>query len=153
MTFEAIKNKKARFDYEILDEIEAGMVLTGPEVKSIRVGRVNLTDAHVRIIGDQAFVIGMAIHPYPHARQEDYDPKQTRKLLLHRKEINRLIGKLEQKNITLIPVKLYQSRNRFKLKLGLARGKKQFQKKEAKKKRDLERDARRSVKHHIRYRD
>ena len=151
MPFKSIINKQARHEYEVLDTLEAGIVLTGPEVKSIRKGAVNLRDSHVRIINNQAFIIGLSISPYPNARQEDYDPKQTRKLLLHRRQINTLTGKLEQKNLTLVPLKIYQKNNRFKLELGLARGKKQYQKKETKKRRDIERDARRMVKDHIRY--
>jgi SsrA-binding protein len=151
MTFKSILNKKAFHDYEVIDEIEVGIVLTGPEVKSIRLGRASLRDSHVRIIGGQAYVLGLTINPYANARQEDYDPKGSRKLLLHRQEISKLIGKLDQKNITLIPLKIYQKHNRFKLKLGLARGKKQYQKKEVLKQRDLEREARRSIKDRIRY--
>lgn len=149
--FQPIINKKARFDFEILDTIEAGLVLTGPEVKSIRIGKVQLQESHIRILGDQAWVINMTIQAYPHARQEDYDPKQSRRLLLHRKEIYKLIGLTDQKHIALIPLKLYQTHNRFKLAIGIAKGKKEFQKKEAKKKEDIKRDTLFHLKEATRY--
>ena len=134
MSFKSLFNKKVRHEYNIIDTLEAGIVLSGPEVKSIRMGRAQLSDAHVRIIDNQAVLIGMSIQPYPNARQEEYDPKRTRNLLLHRKQINKLIGTLEQKKLTLVPIKLYQTRNRFKLELGVAKGKQEFEKRESKKK-------------------
>lgn len=149
--FNSILNKKARFEYEVLDTLEAGIVLSGPEVKSIRLGRAQLQDSHVRIMDNQAKLLNLTIQPYPHARQEDYDPKHTRQLLLHKKEINKLIGFTEQKRVTLIPLKLYQHHNRIKLEIGICRGKKQFEKKESKKREDIKRDTLRHLKEATKY--
>lgn len=135
-----IINRRARYDYDIIETFEAGIVLTGPEVKSLRGGHGSLEGAYVKLVGDEAFLINARISPYAYARQDDYDPKKTRKLLLHRKEITSLVNKMDTKNLTLIPVSWYTIGPRIKLEVGLARGKKQYEKREAKKKADMKRE-------------
>ncbi len=135
-----IINRRARYDYDIIETFEAGIVLTGPEVKSLRGGHGSLEGAYVKLVGDEAFLINARISPYAYARQDDYDPKKTRKLLLHRKEITSLVHKMDTKNLTLIPVSWYTIGPRIKLEVGLARGKKQYEKREAKKKADMKRE-------------
>lgn len=135
-----INNRRARYDYDIIETFEAGIVLTGPEVKSLRGGHGSLEGAYVKLVGDEAFLINARISPYAYARQDDYDPKKTRKLLLHRKEITSLVNKMDTKNLTLIPVSWYTIGPRIKLEVGLARGKKQYEKREAKKKADMKRE-------------
>jgi len=134
---EITSNKKGFFEYEITDHFEAGIVLTGPEIKSIRAGKVNLTGSHARIIQDELFIINM------HIESKDSDPTKTRKLLMHKSEINKLIGKTQQKGLTLIPLRLYLKNGRAKIELGLGRGKKLHDKRETIKKRDTERSQRR----------
>ena len=145
-----IFNKKATFEYEILERLEAGVNLTGAEVKSIKGGHAELTGAFVRIIGAEAYLVNAQVYPYTYARPEGYDPKRTRKLLLHKAELIRLKSKLEGANLTLIPLSWYTKGPLVKLEVGLARGKKQYEKREAKRredqKRELERDYRGKVK-------
>jgi SsrA-binding protein len=145
-----IFNKKATFEYEILERLEAGVNLTGAEVKSIKGGHAQLTGAFVRIIGSEAYLVNAQIFPYIYARPEGYDPKRTRKLLLHKAELIRLKSKLEGANLTLIPLSWYTKGPLVKLEVGLARGKKQYEKREVKRKedqrRELERDYRGKVK-------
>lgn len=145
-----IFNKKATFDFEILDRFEAGVVLTGPEVKSLRGGHGKLEGAFVRIIGSEAYLVNAHIYPYEFARIENYDPKRTRKLLLHKKEIVSLKSKIEGSNLTLVPLSWYTTGHRMKLEVGLAKGKKQYEKREkirkSDQKRELERDFRGKVK-------
>lgn len=145
-----IFNKKATFEYEILERLEAGVNLTGAEVKSIKGGHAELTGAFVRIIGSEAYLVNAQVYPYTYARPEGYDPKRTRKLLLHKAELIRLKSKLEGANLTLIPLSWYTKGPLVKLEVGLARGKKQYEKREAKRredqKRELERDYRGKVK-------
>lgn len=120
-----VKNKRAHFDYFIEEEYDAGLVLFGWEVKSLRAGRINLSDAHVIIKRGEAFLLGADIQPLPTAaRHLEPEPSRTRKLLLHRKEIAKLTGSVERQGYTLIPLKLYWHRNHVKLKLALAKGKK-----------------------------
>ncbi len=137
------QNRKAYFDYFIDDLIEAGVVLTGPEVKSIRLGKVNINDAYARIHKGEVYLYNAHISPYPFAPPEAYDPERPRKLLLHRQEIKRLIGKTEEKGYTLVPLKLYFRDQYVKIELGLARGKKKYDKREAIRRRDEERELRR----------
>lgn len=141
-----IVNKKAWYDYEVLEKMEAGLVLTGAEVKSIRGGRVQLKDSFARIAGDEAYVVNMNISYYQFARMEEYEAKRSRKLLLKKHEIKKLAGRLEQKGLSLVPLRLYERHNRFKLELGLVRGKKEYQKKEVKKRADIKREVEREVK-------
>lgn len=145
-----IVNRRATFDYTILDRFEAGIHLTGPEVKSLRGGHAKLDAAFVKIMGTEAYLVNAHISPYPFARTETYDPKRTRKLLLHKKELISLKTKLESANLTLVPLSWYNKGPLIKLEIGLARGKKQYEKREAKKredqKRELEQDFRGKVK-------
>lgn len=145
-----IVNKKATFDYEILDRFEAGIVLSGQEVKSLRNGHAKLDGSFVRILGNEAYLINAQIFPYIYARPEGYDPKKTRKLLLHRRELISIQSKIEGANLTLIPISWYNKGPLVKLEVGLARGKKQYEKREKMRreqlKRELERDFRGKVK-------
>ena len=141
------QNKKAYHDYEILEEIEAGIVLKGFEVKSIKQGKASLKGARVVVRGNEAFLIGANVPPYQASNTpKDYDPERARKLLLHRKEIAKLIGKEQQKGLTLPALSLYNKGGLVKLKFAVARGKKKFDKRESIKKRDIERDLKRSLK-------
>jgi len=137
------QNRKAYFDYFIDDLYEAGLVLTGPEVKSIRLGKVNINDAYARIRKNEVYLINAHISPYPFAPPEVYDPDRPRKLLMHRAEIKRLIGRIEEKGYTLIPLKLFFRNQYVKIELGLARGKKKYDKRETIRRRDEERELRR----------
>ncbi len=123
-----ITNRKAHYDYEIGEKFEAGIKLTGAEVKSIKAGHVSLGDSYVRIIGGQAVLLNCHINPYSFANVSDYDPKRTRTILLHRKEILALQSKMQQSNLTIVPLSMYTKRNLIKLELALARGKKQWDK-------------------------
>lgn len=135
-----IINKKAFFDYSISDRFEAGIHLTGSEVKSLKGGHASLEGAFVRLIGSEAYLVNAQIFPYVFARPEGYDPKRTRKLLLHKKEIISLKNKIEGANLTLAPLALYTRGPLVKLEIGLARGKKQYEKREAKRQMDQKRE-------------
>lgn len=135
-----IINKKARFDYQILEKYESGINLTGPEVKSVKLGRIILEQSHIKIIGNEAYLVGANIPPYPFAKMEHYDPTRTRKLLLHKKEVISLKTKIIQFGLTAIPLSCYTKHGLVKLEIGLARGKKRHDKREDIKKRDLERE-------------
>ena len=124
-------NRRARHDYAIEETFEAGMVLTGQEVKSLRAGRATLSDAYARVQGEEVWVENMHIPPYEMADTRRYDPKRSRKLLLHREEIRRLIGKTAERGLTLVPLKIYFTRGLAKMELGLGRGKRRFEKREA----------------------
>ena len=135
------ENKKAHFDYEILEIFEAGLVLEGHEVKSIKSGKSSIQGAYAIIRGNEAYVLGMHVPPYQTANTpHNYDPDRTRKLLLTKKEISYLKGKTAEKGLTLVPLQVYTKHGLCKLSLGLGKGKKKYEKKEAKKKKDLERD-------------
>lgn len=134
-------NRKALRDYQILDKIEAGIVLVGTEVKSIREGRVNLRDSFSRIREGEMYLYNMHIGPYSQAASKfSHDPRRTRKLLLHRREIDRLIGKVSEKGLTLIPLRLYFRRGKAKVELALAKGKKLYDKREEIKARQHQRE-------------
>src|SRR6202051_1917433 len=124
-------NRRAYHDYFIDDKLEAGLILTGSEVKSVRNGRTNLRDGFVRIDGNAAWLENVHISPYAQANLMNHEPMRPRKLLLHRKEISSLIGKVRQKGYTLIPLRVYFSRNHAKVEVGLARGKHEDDKREA----------------------
>lgn len=145
-----IVNKKATFDYEIIDRFEAGIQLLGLEVKSLREGHGSLDGSFVKLIGPDAFLVNAQIFPYLYARPETYDPKRTRRLLLHKKELISLRGKISGANLTLIPLSWYTKGSHIKLEVALARGKKQYEKREKMRKkaeiRDLERGFRGKVK-------
>ncbi|MBW6464615.1 MAG: SsrA-binding protein SmpB [Bacillota bacterium] len=134
-------NRKARHDYHIEETYEAGIVLTGTEVKSIRNARVNLKDSYARIENNELFLYNMHISPYEQGNRFNHDPLRVRKLLMHKIEISRLYGKIKEKGYSLIPLKIYLTRGRVKLELGLARGKKLYDKR-----RDIaERDSNREM--------
>ncbi|MFP4446248.1 MAG: SsrA-binding protein SmpB [Desulfosudaceae bacterium] len=139
-------NKKARHDYFVEDEMEAGMVLKGTEVKSLRDGRANLKDAYARIKNGEVFLHQMHISPYPFAYYDNHEPERPRKLLLHKQEIKRLLGKINQKGYSLIPLKVYFIRGKAKVTLGLAKGKRQYDKREAIKRKDAKRELDRAIK-------
>ena len=142
-------NRKARHDFFIVDEYEAGLVLQGTEVKSLRLGKVNLKDSYARIVDGEVFVYQLHIGPYPFAYYNNHDPLRTRKLLLHRQEIKRLYSKVNEKGHTLVPLKLYFKGGKVKLSLALAKGKRQYDKREAIKRRDEQRDLDRARKQYI----
>jgi SsrA-binding protein len=125
------QNKKAHFDYQIVEKLEAGMVLQGTEVKSLRQGRANLKDSYAKIKKEEVYLYGLHISPYPHASYNNHEPERIRKLLLHRREIKRLLGKTQEKGFSLIPLKIYFSRGKAKIELALARGKKLYDKRES----------------------
>jgi SsrA-binding protein len=139
-------NRKARHDFFIEDEYEAGMVLTGTEVKSLRLGKVNLKDSYARVKNGEVFVYQMHIGPYPFAYYDNHDPLRTRKLLLHKQEIKRLYAKTNEKGHTMVPLKIYFKGGKVKLSLAVAKGKRQYDKREAIKRRDEKRDLERERK-------
>lgn len=132
----AASNPKARHDYSILDSVEAGIVLTGSEVKSLRQGRASLREAFAVIQDGEAFLINMHIPPYAQAGYSQHEPTRKRKLLLHRSEIERLVGKTAEKGLTLVPLRCYFTRGLAKIELGLAKGKKNYDRREDLKARD-----------------
>ncbi|MBW4696583.1 MAG: SsrA-binding protein SmpB [Aphanocapsa lilacina HA4352-LM1] len=140
-----VDNRKARFEYEILETYSAGLALLGTEVKAIRAGRANLSDAFARIQHGEVLLYNMHISPLQTAGAFAHDPLRTRKLLLKRREIHKLTGRVEEKGLTLIPLKLYLEGSWVKLDLGLARGKKLYDKREDIKKREAKRDIERAV--------
>lgn len=125
-----VENRKARFDYHILDRFEAGMVLSGTEVKSLRAKACNLADSYAQIKNGELFVIGLHISPYEQGNRFNLDPSRTRKLLMHKREIHRLYGQIKQEGLTLVPCKLYFKRGKVKMELGLAKGKKLYDKRQ-----------------------
>ena len=133
-------NRKARHDFFIEDEYEVGLVLKGTEVKSLRLGKVNLKDSYARIKDGEVFVYQMHIGPYPFAHYENHDPLRTRKLLLHKQEIKRMYAKVNEKGHTLVPLKIYFKDGKVKMSLALAKGKRQYDKREAIKRRDEQRE-------------
>lgn len=139
------RNPRASYDYHILDTWEAGVVLTGSEVKSLRAGKASIKEAYARVRNGEVFVDGLNITPYERASHFNHDPVRTRKLLLHRKEIERLIGATEQQGLTLVPLELYFRRGRIKMLLGLGRGKKHHDRREDVKKRMADRDVARAL--------
>lgn len=141
------ENKKAAYDYEVLEKYEAGLVLQGQEVKSIKGGHINLSGSYVVIRSGEPYLIGAKVPPYqPKNAPADYNPEQSRKLLLNKKEIDYLTGKVNERGFALIPLKVYEQNGRIKLEFGLARGKKKYDKKEKIKKRDVQRDIQRAFK-------
>ena len=143
---EYANNPKAGFDYEILETIEAGIVLTGQEVKSIKKGQASIKGSYVKIISAEPFLVGATISPYQPANMpSDYDPQKSRKLLLSRKEIATLVGTSKSHGLTLIPLKLYGKKGFVKLLIGVARGKKKYDKREALKKKDSARSKQRGL--------
>lgn len=137
---EVAQNKKARHDYHIEETFETGLVLTGTEIKSIRAGKANLKESFARIQNGEVFLHNMHVSPYEQGNQFNHDPLRTRKLLMNRKEINKLIGITKEKGYSLVPLRMYLKRGFCKLELALARGKKLYDKRETLKKKDAQRD-------------
>ena len=139
------RNKRARHDYHILETWEAGLVLTGPEVKSLRDGRANLGDAYAIVNDGEVYLLNMHIAPYEQASYNNVEPTRTRKLLLHRREIRKMIGAVERQGLTLVPLELYFRNGRAKVALALGKGKKEHDKREDLAKKDAEREMARAV--------
>jgi SsrA-binding protein len=133
-------NRKARHEYEILETYEAGLALKGTEVKSLREGQVNFKDSYAAISREEAWLVGCHIAPYHHGSDANHDPDRSRKLLLHRREITQLIGKVAERGLTLVPLRLYFKEGRAKVEIGLARGKKLHDKRDALRERDARRE-------------
>jgi len=143
-------NRRAKRDYELLTKLEVGIVLTGAEVKSVKEGRIRLEEAFVKIREGQAFLFNAHISPYQLADNRRYDPKVSRKLLLHKRQINKLVQQLE-KGLTIIPISCYNKGRNLKIEIALARGKKKFDKRETIKKRDWQRELQRTFKSRLKY--
>jgi len=139
------RNKRARFDYKINEVYEAGMVLTGTEVKSLRQGRANLTDSYARVIDGEVWMFNSHISHYPFAHHENHDPERRRKLLLHKREIKKLYGRTQEKGMTLIPLSIYFKDGKAKVDLGLAVGKQVYDKRQVIKKRMADREMARAL--------
>lgn len=140
------KNPVAYHNYSISNTLEAGIVLTGTEIKSIRAGKVNLKDSYINIKSGEAYIYGMHISPYEHGNIFNKDPLRTRKLLLNRREINKLIGAINQKGFSIVPIKLYFNNNFVKLEIGIGKGKKLYDKREDMAKKDANRKIQRTLK-------
>src|SRR5438477_11159908 len=140
-----ITNKKAFFDYQLLETFEAGINLYGYEVKSVKLGKADLTGSFVRIIGSEAYLVNAKIWEYQPGQIEGYDERRTRKLLLHKKQIISLKSKIEGSNLSLIPVSLYIKNGFVKVEVALGKGKKKYEKKEAKKRADIQRDVEQEI--------
>ena len=138
-------NRKARHDYEVLETVEAGVQLAGTEVKAARQGRVQLKDSYVDFRDGQAFLVGVHIGAYSHGNRENHEPERQRKLLLHKKEIDRLFGQVQQKGLTVVPLEVYLKGPWIKTELGLVRGKKLWDKRETEKRKTEEREMRQAV--------
>ena len=139
-------NRKASHDYEFVEMFEAGMVLLGTEVKAIREGRVNLRDSFARVEDGEVFLYNVNISPYSHRGYADHEPMRRRKLLLHREEIRKLIGRTVEKGMTLVPTRLYFKNGRVKVAVSLAKGKKEYDKRETIKRREADRETRAAIK-------
>lgn len=135
-----VRNRKARHDYEIFDTFEAGLVLMGSEVKSLRAGKVTITDAYASPRGEEMFLLNLNIAAYDKATVDPHEPQRSRKLLLHKRQIRRLLGRIQERGLTLIPLRIYFRDGKAKVELGLARGKRKYDKREALAKRDARRD-------------
>lgn len=139
-------NKKARFDYEIIDKFEAGLVLTGSEVKSIRDGAVNLKDSYIAFRNGEAFLQNAHISVYKASSYNNHEPERLRKLLLHRDELNKISGRVQEKSLSCVPLKMYFKKGRIKLEIGLGRGKKMHDKRQSIKKKESDRELARALK-------
>ena len=140
------ENRKAHHDFDLLESFEAGVVLVGTEVKAIREGRVNLRDSFARVEDGEVFLYNVNISPYSHRGYADHEPLRRRKLLLHREEIRKLIGKTVERGMTLVPTRLYFKNGRVKVSVSLAKGKKEFDKRETIKRRETDRETRAAIK-------
>ena len=140
-------NRKARFNYEILEKLEVGLVLQGSEVKALRDGRANLVDGYAQLTGSGAYLNSIHISPYSHGGYANHEPTRPRKILLHKKELTRWLGKIKTRGLTVVPLKLYfNDKGRVKCELALARGKKLHDKRESLKRKDMDREARVAMK-------
>ncbi len=146
-SFEVVSNKKARFEYEILETTEAGIVLKGTEVKAVRSRKVSITEAYARIRNSEVFIVGMNIALYEMGNRFNHEPERERKLLLHSQEIKRFTGKLKEKGLTLVPLKVYFKEGKVKVLLGLGKGKAKYDKRRTIQKRDSDRDMQRAMKY------
>lgn len=142
------QNRKARYEYSILDTVEAGIVLQGTEIKSIRAGRINLKDGYAGFRGGEIWLYNVHIAPFDKGNQFNHDPLRTRKLLMKKKQIDRLIGESKQSGVTLVPLKVYIKNGFAKVLIGLAKGKKQYDKRESLKRKDQKRQIERALKEH-----
>jgi SsrA-binding protein len=142
------ENRKAHHDYHLLETFEAGLVLLGTEVKAVREGRVNLRDSFARVEDGEVFLYNVNISPYSHRGYADHEPLRRRKLLLRKEEIRKLIGKTVERGMTLVPVRLYFKKGRVKVAVSLAKGKKDYDKRETIRKRDVDRETRAAIKAH-----
>ncbi len=140
------QNKKAYHDYFIEDRYEAGIVLVGTEVKSLRLGKAQLVDSYAVFKGEELYLLNAHISPYSHAARDNHDPTRSRKLLLHKKELQRLLGKVKEQGLSLVPLKLYFSKGKVKAEIGLVKGKKLHDKRETMKKKAMEKDVERALK-------
>ena len=139
-------NRKAFHEYFVLEKFEAGIALLGTEVKSAREARVNLKESYAAVKEGEAYLLNCHISPYSHGNRENHDPLRKRKLLLHGKEIRKLIGKTQEKGLTLVPLRMYLKRGRIKVELGVARGKKLYDKRETERRKEADRETRAAVK-------
>ncbi len=139
------QNRKARHEYEVLDTLECGIVLHGSEVKSLRQGRMSIDEAYGRVDKGEVWLVGLDIQEYSFANVQNHDPRRRRKLLMHRREIKKFAAQAYEKNLTLVPLKMYFTRGRAKVLMGICRGKKLYDKRETKKKRDVQRDIDRAM--------
>jgi SsrA-binding protein len=139
-------NRKALHDYHILETFEAGVALLGTEVKAIREGRVNLRDSYGRVEDGEVFVLNIHISPYSHRGYADHEPLRRRKLLLHKHEIRKMVGKTAERGMTLVPLRMYFKGGRIKLSIGLAKGKKEYDRRETIKRRETDRETRAALK-------
>jgi SsrA-binding protein len=140
-----IDNRRARFEYEFLERIEAGIVLTGTEIKSLRSGQTSISEAYARIRDGELWLLSMYVPPYKEGSFSNVEPNRPRKLLLHRKDIDRLAGRISEKGLTLVPTRLYFKRGRAKIEIALARGKKLWDKRREERDRDVKREIARAV--------
>lgn len=140
------KNKKAFFDYEILEKFETGIQLTGTEVKSIKGSHISIKEAFVKIIGNEVYLVNSHIAEYLQGNRNNHEPTRSRKLLMHRKQIDRLIGKIKEAGLTLVPLLVYQKDRLIKIEIGLAKGKKSHDKRQSIKERDIKREHAREFK-------
>ena len=140
-------NRQAAYNYHLLERYEAGLALTGTEVKSVREGNANLKDGYATIQKGEAWLLNCHISPYEFGNRQNHDPLRKRKLLLHRQEIHKLTGKVEERGLTLIPTKLYLKNGRIKCEIALARGKKLYDKRETERRKSAEQEARQAIKH------
>jgi SsrA-binding protein len=140
-------NRKAGHDFHLLEQFEAGLALQGTEVKAAREGRINLRESYCRLQGAEAFLLGAHIGQYSHGGYAVHDPMRPRKLLLHREELNKLLGKTTERGLTIVPLRMYFKKGRVKIAIALARGKKAFDKRETIRRREIDRETRAAVKH------